>query len=108
MNRLTPPLGERDHTQGPAEAAVTLVEYGDYECAQCQRAYPIVQETQRRLGSRLRFAFRHFPVSALHPYAQHAAESAEAAGAQGKFWEMHAHRTPAAAGCSYSGPKETS
>ena len=91
MSRLTVPVGERDHAQGPADAAVTLVEYGDYECPHSKRAYPIVQETQRRLGGRLRFAFRHFPLTTLHPHAQQAAESAEAAGTQGKFWEMHAY-----------------
>lgn len=87
--RLTLPVGPRDHAQGPADALVTLVEYGDYECPHCGRAYPIVKEVQRRLGSRLRFVFRNFPLSESHPHAQHAAEAAEGAGAHGRFWEMH-------------------
>ncbi len=86
---LTLPVSERDHIQGPADAAVTLVEYGDYECPHCKRAYPIVKQIQRRMGRRLRFVFRNFPLRESHPHAQHAAEAAEAAGAQGKFWEMH-------------------
>jgi len=86
---LIVPVGEDDHSQGPANAPVTLVEYGDFECPHCGRAYPIVQAVQRRIGKRLRFVFRHFPLSELHVHAQHAAESAEAAAAQGKFWEMH-------------------
>ena len=87
--RLTLPVGTRDHVQGPADAAVTLVEYGDYECPHCGRAYPVVREVQRRLGAKLRFVFRNFPLSEGHPHAQHAAEAAECAGAQGRFWEMH-------------------
>ncbi len=86
---LTPPVSERDHIQGPASAPVTLVEYGDYECPYCGMAYPIVKEIQQRLGDRLRFVFRNFPLTNAHPHAEHAAEAAEAAGAQGKFWEMH-------------------
>jgi protein-disulfide isomerase len=86
---LTLPVGERDHVQGPADAPVTLVEYGDYECPYCGMAYPIVKQVQRRLGDRLRFVFRNFPISTSHPHAEHAAEAAEAAAAQGKFWEMH-------------------
>jgi protein-disulfide isomerase len=87
--RLTMPVSGRDHSQGSPEAVVTLVEYGDYECPHCGRAYPVVKEVQRRLGSQLRFVFRNFPLAEIHPHAQHAAEAAEAAGAQGKFWEMH-------------------
>ena len=86
---LTLPVGARDHVQGPADAPVTLVEYGDYECEHCGRAHPIVQSIQKRLGRRLRFVYRHFPLSAGHPHAEIAGEAAEAAGAQGKFWEMH-------------------
>jgi protein-disulfide isomerase len=86
---LTLPVGDRDHIQGPAEAPLTLVEYGDYECPHCGRAYPIIKEVQRRLGKQLRFVFRNFPISNLHPHAEHAAEAAEAAGAQKHFWEMH-------------------
>ena len=89
LGRLALPVGERDHAQGPADAPVTLVEYGDYECPHCGRAHPIVKEVQRRLGSALRFVFRNFPLNESHPHAQHAAEAAEGAGAQGRFWEMH-------------------
>ena len=88
-SKLTPPAGERDRIQGPPTAAVTLVEYGDYQCSYCGAAYPVVKELQARLGERLRFVFRNFPIATMHPYAEHAAEAAEAAGAQGKFWEMH-------------------
>jgi len=87
--QLTLPVSDRDHVQGPAGAPVTLVEYGDYECPHCGRAYPIVKEAQQRMGRRLQFVFRNFPLRESHPHAQHAAEAAEAAGAQGKFWEMH-------------------
>jgi protein-disulfide isomerase len=79
----------RDHVQGPAEAPVTLVEYGDYECPYCGAAYPIVKEVQARLGDRLRFVFRNFPITTSHPHAERAAEAAEAAAAQDRFWEMH-------------------
>ena len=77
--RLVLPVSERDHSQGPVDAPVTLVEYGDFECPYCGRAYPIVQEVQRRMGDRLRFVFRNFPLTQAHPHAQHAAEAAEAA-----------------------------
>jgi protein-disulfide isomerase len=86
---LSVPVTADDHAQGPADAPVTLVEYGDYECPHCGRAYPIVKEVQRALGHRLRFVFRNFPLKEVHPHAQHAAEAAEAAGVQGRFWEMH-------------------
>jgi protein-disulfide isomerase len=86
---LVVPVRADDHAQGPLNAPVTLVEYGDLECPHCGRAYPIVKAVQRRLGKRLRFVFRHFPLTEVHPHAQHAAEAAEAAAAQGKFWEMH-------------------
>ncbi|HYU52166.1 MAG TPA: thioredoxin domain-containing protein, partial [Gemmatimonadaceae bacterium] len=82
-------MSDSDHSLGPAGAPVTLVEYGDFECPYCGRAYPIVQGVIRRMGDNLRFVFRHFPLSEAHPHAQHAAEAAEAAGAQGRFWEMH-------------------
>jgi protein-disulfide isomerase len=87
---LTLPVSEdRDHIQGPAEAAVTLVEYGDYECPYCGAAYPIIKEVQERMGERLRFVFRNFPITTSHPHAEQAAEAAEAAAAQGRFWQMH-------------------
>lgn len=87
--QLTLPVTDRDHAQGSAQAVLTLVEYGDYECPYCGRAYPIVKEVQRRLGPSLRFVFRNFPLAEMHPHAQHAAEAAEAAAAQERFWEMH-------------------
>ena len=87
---LAVPVSEdRDHLRGPTDAAVTLVEYGDYECPYSGAAYPIVKQIQARMGGRLRFVFRNFPVASVHPHAERAAEAAEAAGAQGKFWEMH-------------------
>jgi protein-disulfide isomerase len=87
---LTLPVDpERDHIEGSPDAPITLVEYGDYECPYCGKAYPIVKRVQERMGNRLRFVFRNFPLSELHPHAKKAAESAEAAAAQGKFWEMH-------------------
>ena len=87
---LTLPVTEdRDHIQGPTEAAVTLVEYGDYECPYCGAAYPIIKEVQSRMGEGLRFVFRNFPIATSHPHAEQAAETAEAAAAQGRFWQMH-------------------
>ncbi|MGB2954172.1 MAG: thioredoxin domain-containing protein [Gaiellaceae bacterium] len=87
---LTMPVAEdRDHIQGPPQAAVTLVEYGDYECPYCGAAYPIVKEVQAEMGERLRFVFRNFPITTSHPHAEHAAEAAEAAAVQGMFWQMH-------------------
>src|SRR6188768_4508690 len=86
---LTTPVSEQDHSQGPASAPVTLLEYGDYECPYCGAAYPIVKELQARMGDRLRFVFRNFPISTSHPHAEQAAEAAEAGAAQGRFWEMH-------------------
>jgi protein-disulfide isomerase len=87
--RLTRPVGERDHSVGPSDAAVVLVEYGDYQCPYCGAAYPIVKRIQTELGRRLRFVFRNFPITNSHPQAEWAAEVAEAAATQGKFWEMH-------------------
>ena len=86
---VLPVSEERDHVQGPLDAPVTLVEYGDYECPYCGAAYPIVKEVQARMADRLRFVFRNFPITTSHPHAEHAAEAAEAAAAQGRFWEMH-------------------
>ena len=87
---LSPPVDpERDHVRGSAEAPVTLVEYGDFQCPYCGEAYPIVRDLQERFGDRLRFVFRHMPLPDLHPRAPFAAEAAEAAGAQERFWEMH-------------------
>jgi protein-disulfide isomerase len=87
---LTVPVSqERDHIQGPANAPVTLLEYGDYECPYCGAAYPIIKAVQARMDQRLRFVYRNFPITTSHPHAQQAAESAEAAATQGRFWEMH-------------------
>jgi protein-disulfide isomerase len=87
--QLQPAVGPDDYVQGPEDAPVTLVEYGDFECSYCGQAYPIVKALQQRLGQGLRFAFRHFPLTEVHPHAAHAAEAAEAAGAAGRFWAMH-------------------
>jgi len=87
---LSPPVDpELDHVRGGADAAVTLVEYGDFQCPYCGEAYPVVRELQERFGDQLRFVFRHMPLPDLHPRAPFAAEAAEAAGAQKRFWEMH-------------------
>jgi protein-disulfide isomerase len=86
---LTPPVSRDDYAQGPATAPATLVEYGDFECPSCLRAYPIVKALQRRFGDQLRFVWRNFPLTQIHPHAESAAEAAEAAGAQGAFWGMH-------------------
>jgi protein-disulfide isomerase len=88
-NMLAEEVGAKDHAQGPASAPITLVEYGDYQCPYCGEAYPELKKVQKRMGNNLRFVFRNFPLSQMHPDAFAAAEAAEAAGAQGKFWEMH-------------------
>ena len=85
---LKQPVSARDHAEGPAEAPVTLVEYGDYQCPYCRLAYPVVKKLQKKLGSKLRFVFRNFPLTQAHPYALVAAEAAEAAALLGKFWPM--------------------
>jgi len=88
--KLTLPVSEsRDHIQGPVTAPLTLVEYGDYECPYCSQAYMITKEIQERLGSKLRFVFRNFPLTEVRPHAYEAAIAAETAAAQGKFWEMY-------------------
>jgi protein-disulfide isomerase len=87
--RLATPVGADDNVRGPDDALVTLVEYGDYECPHCARAHPIVERVRRRLGDRLRFVFRDFPLGEMHPHAVHAAEAAAEAAVQGRFWEMH-------------------
>jgi protein-disulfide isomerase len=86
--KSTLPIAGHDHIQGSIDAPLALIEYGDFQCPYCGEAYPIVKAIQERLGDRLCFAFRHFPLP-MHPYAEHASEAAEAAGAQGRFWEMH-------------------
>jgi protein-disulfide isomerase len=89
MSILKNPVGGEDHIQGDANAEASLVEYGDYECPHCAIAHPIVKRVQRHFGKRLSFVFRNFPLTQIHFNAQAAAETAEFAGAQGKFWEMH-------------------
>src|SRR5690349_15202965 len=87
--RLKNSVSERDHSIGPANAPLTLVEYGNFECVQCGQFFPVIEKVQKLLGDSLRFVFRHFPTVKTHPHAMKAAEAAEAAAAQGKFWEMH-------------------
>lgn len=87
--KLTLPVPGRDHIEGPIDAPIALLEYGDFECSVCGEVYPVIKEIRRRMGDELCFAYRHFPITSVHPNAQHAAEVAEAAGAQGSFWEMH-------------------
>jgi protein-disulfide isomerase len=89
VSRLLLPIRLTDHVRGPEDAPYTLVEYGDYECPDCGRLYVILRDLQSDIAPRLRIVFRHYPLSGLHHHAQQAAEAAEAAGAQGKFWEMH-------------------
>jgi protein-disulfide isomerase len=89
---LTPPIGPADHTRGPADAPVTLVEYGDYECPHCGRAYRVLQQVLEELGDDVRFVFRNFPLSEAHPHAEMAAEAAESVAVHGgeeAFWAMH-------------------
>jgi protein-disulfide isomerase len=86
MVELILPVSERDHIRGPLDAALTLLEYGDYECPHCTAAYQVVKAIQEEMGDELCFAYRHFPLIEIHPQA----EAAEAAGARGLFWEMHA------------------
>jgi protein-disulfide isomerase len=87
--KLAVPVSHLDHVLGPAQAPVTLVEYGDFECPACKLAYPAVKLLLKTFGSAVRFAYRHFPLVEVHPHAELAAEASEAAGAQGKFWPMH-------------------
>ncbi len=86
---LTPPLGPDDHVDGPADAPLELVMYGDFQCPYCSAAQPIVRRVRDRLGDRLRYAFRHLPLPDVHPDAERAAQAAESAAAQGAFWPMH-------------------
>ena len=87
--KLTLPVSERDHIQGPNTAPVTLVEYGDYECPYCAQAYLVIKEVQERMGTKLRFVFRNFPVTSARPRAYRVALVAEAAAAQNRFWDMY-------------------
>src|ERR1700761_7166521 len=87
--RLVFPITGADHVRGPMEAPITVVEYGDYECSFCGEAYGIIKQLQSRFSDEMRFVFRNFPLTTSHPHAEHAAEAAEAAGGQGRFWSMH-------------------
>ena len=87
--RLTLPVGDRDHVYGNPDAPITLVEYGDFQCPECGQACPIVKEVRRDFGPRMRFVFRHFPLTNIHVDAQRAAEAAEWAASLGAFWPMH-------------------
>lgn len=89
MPHLRIPVSEKDHIQGPMEAPVTLVEYGDYQCSFCALTYPIMKQIQKQLSNQLRYVFRHFPLQQAHPLALLAAQAAEAAALQNKFWDMH-------------------
>jgi len=87
--RLKNLVSEKDHSSGPETAPVTLLEYGNFECIHCGRAYPVIKQVRKLLGDNLRFVFRHFPTVHTHPHSLRAAEAAEAAAAQQKFWQMH-------------------
>jgi formate-nitrite transporter family protein len=89
LSELTPPLSAEDHVAGRDRAPLELVIFGDFQCPYCTAAYPILRRVRDQLAERLMFAFRHFPLRDVHPDAQRAAEAAEAAAAQGAFWEMH-------------------
>jgi protein-disulfide isomerase len=89
MPELRFPVDESDHVIGDPKAPVTLVEYGDYQCPHCQAVQPVAAGVLRHFGRGLRFAYRHFPLTAIHPMAKPAAESAEFAGSRNIFWEMH-------------------
>lgn len=89
MSDLTLPVDDKDHSEGPKNAPVTLVEFGDFECPYCGQMYGVIKEVQKIMGDRLRFVFRHFPITQSHPHAGHAAEFAEAAGEIGQFWAAH-------------------
>jgi protein-disulfide isomerase len=86
---LRPPVSEQDHAAGRADAPLTLLEYGDYQCPHCAAADPVVRAVQKAFGQDLRFVFRNFPLTEMHPAAEPAAEFAEGAAVQGKFWEAH-------------------
>jgi protein-disulfide isomerase len=89
MAMLKVPVSQDDHVQGDENALYTLVEYGDYECPFCGQAYPIVKRVQQHFGKQLRFVFRNFPLTEIHPEAAIAAEAAEFAATKGNFWKMH-------------------
>lgn len=86
---LAKPVDQTDHVLGPEDAAATLVEYGDFQCPHCRAAHFYLKNVMATVGDDMRFVFRHMPLTQIHPMSQPAAEAAEAAGAQGKFWPMH-------------------
>jgi protein-disulfide isomerase len=88
MATLAIPLSVHDHLRGRLDATLTLVQYGDFQCPHCARVSPMALEIADALGDSLAFAFRHFPLSQIHPLAQLTAEAGEAAASQGRFWEM--------------------
>src|SRR5438045_1884747 len=87
--KLKIPVTSADHVAGDANAPIVLIEYGDYECPHCSHAHPIVKRIQKHFGKRLCFVYLNFPLNEIHPNAESAAEAAEFAGSQGRFWEMH-------------------
>jgi protein-disulfide isomerase len=87
--KLSIPVGPIDHAIGPPHAPVTVVEYGDFECPNCKQAAPAVKLLLERFAERVRFVYRHFPLEEVHPHALRAAEAAECAAGQQKFWPMH-------------------
>ncbi len=89
MAKLHPPVSEKDQQTGPQETSIVLVEFGDYQCSYCGKAYPLIKKLIAEEGSHFRFVFRNFPLQESHPAAYMAALAAEAAGTQGKFWLMH-------------------
>ena len=89
MSILKDPVTSDDHTQGDKHAAITLVEYGDFECIHCKNAYFVIKKIQQYFDKQLRFVFRHFPLTEVHPYAEIAAETTEFASIHERFWEMH-------------------
>ena len=91
MSKLRTAVNSQDHIQGNVNAPIELVEYGDYQCPHCGHAYPIVKSIQKKMGNKLKFVFRNFPLAESHPNAVNAAVASEAAAMQNKFWEMHDH-----------------
>jgi protein-disulfide isomerase len=89
VSQLKPTVGPDDHVEGPLDARIVLVEYGDFECSYCGEAYPELKSVQKTMGDALCFVFRNFPLSNAHPHAERAAEFAEAAATIGRYWEMH-------------------
>lgn len=89
LSQLLLPIQPDDHVEGSPDARYTLVEYGDYECSACGRLFLTIRQLHAQFGGEVRLVFRHYPLSGIHPHAEQAAEAAEAAAEQGRFWEMH-------------------